>query len=254
MEKIKTEQKHYSPVGAIADVDPVIPYPLESKPDLTDYQNLVKTELEKFGTQDWQNLSLLTLFIEKYGSCLSLGESDIALIDMAQSTAAVAAALADNSEDENIALIAGDLSGIQNFIYTISSDGALKSLRARSFYLELVAEEIVQQLLKELHLPRTSVIYAGGGNLYILAPKPNETEKTIQEVQANINQWLYKKFQGKIFLALACHFFPVTQVTTNKFAESWNEAIKEVNKQKSRKFIDRISNLLNCETSYEQMC
>lgn len=252
--KEKTEQKHYCPVGAIADVDPVIPYPLEFKPDLRDYQNLVKTELEKLQSEDWQNLSLLTLFIEKYGSCLSFGESDIALIDMARSTAAVAAALAENPKDDQIALIAGDLSGIQNFIYTISSDGALKSLRARSFYLELVAEEIVQQLLEKLHLPRTSVIYAGGGNLYILAPKNNDTENKIQQIQTDFNQWLYHKFQGKIFLALACHFFPVAQVSTSEFAERWNEAIKEVNKQKSRKFIDRISDLLDYKPSYEQKC
>lgn len=99
-------------------------------------------------------MSLLTLFVEKYGSCLSFGESDIALIDMARSTAAVACAIAPNLESENICLVAGDLSGIQKFIYTISSDGALKSLRARSFYLELVAEEIVQQLLDQLKLPR----------------------------------------------------------------------------------------------------
>lgn len=173
---------------------------------------------------------------------------------MTRSTAAVAAALTDNPETEQITLIAGDLSGIQNFIYTISSDGALKSLRARSFYLELVAEEIVQQLLEALSLPRTSVIYAGGGNLYILSPKTDETKKTVKEVQDIFNKWLYDNFQGKIFLALACYFFPVTQVATTDFTKNWNEAIKEVNKQKSKKFIDRINDLLKCKTSYEQRC
>ena len=33
-----------------------------------------------------------------------------------------------------------DISGIQDFIYTITSDGALKALRARSFYLDLLME------------------------------------------------------------------------------------------------------------------
>ncbi|MDI9635355.1 type III-A CRISPR-associated protein Cas10/Csm1 [Geitlerinema splendidum] len=252
--KEQTEPDNYCPVGAIADTDPSIPYPVQEKPDLTRYKEVVKSELKKLNPEDWENLSLLTLFIEKYGSCLSFGESNISLIDMTRSTAAVAAALTDNPETEQITLIAGDLSGIQNFIYTISSDGALKSLRARSFYLELVAEEIVQQLLEALSLPRTSVIYAGGGNLYILSPKTDETKRTVKEVQDIFNKWLYDNFQGKIFLALACYFFPVTQVATTDFTENWNEAIKEVNKQKSKKFIDCINDLLKCKTSYEQRC
>ncbi|KKD37842.1 MAG: type III-A CRISPR-associated protein Cas10/Csm1 [Limnoraphis robusta] len=256
-------KEYYCPVGEIKDSDPSIPYPVEEKPNLAHYKEDLKTALENLQPEDWNNLSLLTLFVEKYGSCLSFGESDIALIDMARSTAAVAcaigsasdatASIAPNLESENICLVAGDLSGIQKFIYTISSDGALKSLRARSFYLELVSEEIVQQLLDKLKLPRTSVIYAGGGNLYILAPA-EKTENTIKEVRNKFNEWLYKKFQGKIFLALACHFFPVEQVATSEFAESWNKAIKEINQQKSRKFIDRIGDLLGCKTSYEQKC
>ncbi len=256
-------KEYYCPVGEIKDSDPSIPYLVETKPNLAHHKEDIKKALESLQSEDWNNLSLLTLFVEKYGSCLRFGESDIALIDMARSTAAVAcaigsasdatASIAHNLKSENICLVAGDLSGIQKFIYTISSDGALKSLRARSFYLELVAEEIVQQLLEKLKLPRTSVIYAGGGNLYILAPA-EKTEDTIKEVRNKFNEWLYDQFQGKIFLALACHFFPVEQVATSEFAKSWNEAIKEINQQKSRKFIDRIGDLLDCKPSYEQKC
>lgn len=253
-EREETEQEHYCPVGAIANSDPSIPYPKKEKSDFTEYKKIVKTELQKLDSKDWQNLSLLTLIVEKYGSCLSFGESDVALIDMARSTAAVAAALVNNTS-EQICLVAGDLSGIQKFIYTISSDGALKSLRARSFYLELVAEEIVQQLLEKLDLPRTSVIYAGGGNLYLLAPKTDQTEKQIQEVKTYFNEWLYDKFQSKIFLALTVSEpFPAKDVVTNEFAKHWDKAIKEVNQQKSQKFINQIDDLLKIKVSYEQKC
>lgn len=252
--KKKKEQENYCRVGAIADSDPCIPYPVKENPDLTQYQETIKAELPKLES-DWQNLSLLTLFIEKYGSCLSFGESDIALIDMARSTAAVAAALADNPEAEEIALIAGDLSGIQKFIYTVSSDGALKSLRARSFYLELVAEEIVQQLLEKLSLPRTSVIYAGGGNLYILASANQNTRDAVTQVQSTFNGWLKNKFQSKIFLALAISEpFPAKDVANDEFANHWDKAIKKVNQQKSQKFINQISDLLKIKVSYEQKC
>jgi CRISPR-associated protein Csm1 len=249
------ENSNYCPVVAIADSDPSIPYPVKELPNLTQYKDTIKAELEKIDLQDWENLSLLTLIVEKYGSCLSFVESDVALIDMARSTAAVACAIAHNPEADNICLITGDLSGIQKFIYTISSDGALKSLRARSFYLELVAEEIVQQLLEKLSLPRTSIIYAGGGNLYLLAPASKDTQTVVREVQATFNKWLLGKFQAKIFLALAVSEpFSAADVANDRFSKHWNSAIKEVNKQKSRKFSNEISNLLDIKISYEQKC
>ncbi len=233
---------------------PSIPYPLTELRDLEKYKISVKQELKKLQAEDLQNLSLLTLILEKYGSCLSFGELDIALIDIARSTAAVASALVDDPEAQDISLIAGDLSGIQNFIYTISSDGALKSLRARSFYLELVAEEIVQQLLEELHLPRTSVIYSGGGNLYLLAPATANTQKAVDKVKSTFNQWLKDEFQCKIFLGLASEDFPVVNVSNKSFAGNWDNAIKKVNKQKTRKFIDQIDDLLKPKVRYEQRC
>lgn len=245
---------HYCPVGAIADSDSSIPYPVKEIPDLEQYKQIIETELKKIDPQDWENLSLLTLIVEKYGSCLSFIEPDIALIDMARSTAAVASVLVDNPS-EQICLVAGDLSGIQKFIYTISSDGALKSLRARSFYLELVAEEIIQQLLEKLNLPRTSIIYAGGGNLYLLASTTESTKTVVEEVQATFNKWLLGKFQAKIFLALAVsEAFPASDVANANFADRWNSAIKTVNQQKSRKFSNEISNLLGIKVSYEQKC
>ncbi|MFB2934973.1 type III-A CRISPR-associated protein Cas10/Csm1 [Aerosakkonemataceae cyanobacterium BLCC-F154] len=254
--KEKTEQKNYCPVGAIKDTYPSIPYPKMEEPTTAELENL-KLEIQKNIAHliqtdpNWfKNLSLLTVILEKYGSCLSFGESDIALIDLARSTAAVAAALAENPEDDQITLIAGDLSGIQKFIYTISSDGALKSLRARSFYLELVAEEIVQQLLEKLHLPRTSVIYAGGGNLYLLAPAVGINDK-ITEIKNRFNKWLLDKFKGQIFLALANHCFPAEDVSSEKFAKiHWQKAISLVNQQKTRKFDNQIQEILDKKDSY----
>jgi CRISPR-associated protein Csm1 len=247
---------NYVPVRPIEDSEPTIPYPVEKKEDfdLIDYKHLVKEAVENLKPDDCKNLSLLTLIVEKYGSCLSFCQRDVALIDMAKSVAGVACAIAHNPEAENICLVAGDLSGIQKFIYTISADGALKSLRARSFYLELVAEEIVQQLLERLNLPRTSVIYSGGGNLYLLAPATENTEKVVKDVRSSFNKWLKKEFQEKVFLALDCYCFRIEDVANKKIGDHWNEAIAKVNQQKSRKFIEQISDVLTVKKSYEQRC
>lgn len=245
---------HYWKAEAIANEHPTIPYPQPEEP--TDAElNKLKSEIKQALNQlesNWNNLSLLTLIIEKFGSCLSFGDTDVALIDMTRSTAAVAAALVNNPEANHLSLVAGDLSGIQKFIYTISSDGALKSLRARSFYLELVTEEIVQQLLTELGLPRTNVIYAGGGNLYLLASNDeNKVNPAINTVRNRFNKWLRTSFQGKVFLALDYLQLPTESVGKKDFAEYWNQVPKKLAKQKLRKFENQLPGFLKPSLTYE---
>ncbi|WP_313959017.1 type III-A CRISPR-associated protein Cas10/Csm1 [Umezakia ovalisporum] len=251
-----TTKPHYHPLKAI-DNDhkeyPDIPYPLNSAPD-EEAQTAFKVEINEALANsikdNWQNLSLLMLILEKFASCLSFGESDVALVDIARTTAALAVALLNNPTQE-ISLIAGDLSGIQKFIYSISSEGALKSLRARSFYLELVTEEVVQQLLYQLQLPRTNIIYAGGGNLYILASATPENQNIVNQIRKQFNEWLLKEFQGKVFLALDCLNFPIKELK-DKFAENWSKATKNLAVYKSRKFAEnKFSEFITPSHSHE---
>lgn len=251
LDKGQDKQYYWQP-KAIENNDPTIPYPqLEAATDFRNLKTEIKSAIEDLNNDDWQNLSLLTLIIEKFGSFLSLGESDVALVDIAKTTAAVAAAIANNPNTTELNLIAGDLSGIQKFIYTISSDGALKSLRARSFYLELVTEEVVQQLLTRLKLPRTNIIYAGGGNLYILADGTENTKKTVEQVGEQFNEWLVNEFEGKVFLALDCLKFSITDIATPKFSAHWSDATTQLAAYKSRKFANQISNFTEPRDSHE---
>ncbi len=249
-------KNHYWPVGYIEDHDsyPPIPYPQPHADDLDPIKPPIQQAIACLQPDEWNNLSLLMLILEKFGSYISFGEQDnVSLLDLTRITAAVAAALANQPDAKCLTLIAGDLSGIQKFIYTISSDGALKSLRARSFYLELVTQEVVEQLLSALDLPRTNVIYAGGGNLYLLAPGDEETtvKNTIAQVRDRLNEWLRKTFQGKIFLALDCLSFSTKAVGTPDFAKAWEKATKQLAGQKSRKFQSQIAELVKPKPAYE---
>jgi CRISPR-associated protein Csm1 len=241
----------YWPAKEIGDQNPDIPYPeVENQQALLTFKQVICDALSQ-QEENWHNLSFLSLFLEKYTSHLSLGESNIAYCDLIKMTAAVASAIANSSDPKQIYLIAGDLSGIQKFIYTITSDGALKSLRARSFYLELVTEEVVQQLLQKLELPRSSVIYAGGGNLYVLAP--SGVEQQVQDTGHQMNDWLTQEFQGKVFLSLTSQPCATDDVAGNAFTTTWNEAIKQINLQKTQKFtnqLDQLHKALEIRPSY----
>ncbi|MBP0002015.1 MAG: type III-A CRISPR-associated protein Cas10/Csm1 [Cyanobacteria bacterium SID2] len=247
-------ENHYWHPRAIADEKPKVPYPQNEKPADPNFEQLkeeIRGAFKNLKPENLDKLPLLGLLIEKFGSFVSFAQSDVALVDMARSTAAVASALAKNPTAENLRLVAGDLSGIQNFIYTISSDGALKSLRARSFYLELITEEVVQRLLEALELPRTSIIYAGGGNLYLLAPDTQSVKEKVKQVRDALNQDLLKQFQSKVFLALDSHEFQTTDIQSQKFAESWSNAVKGLAKQKSKKFDSLLEEVLSVQDTYE---
>ncbi len=99
-------------------------------------------------------------------------------------------------------LVSGDFSGIQDFIYTIPSKGALKSLRGRSFYLELFMENYIDEILQQLGLSRANVLYTGGGHFYLLAANTQATKTALQDIQNACNQWLLSNFGTQLYMAM----------------------------------------------------
>lgn len=99
-------------------------------------------------------------------------------------------------------LISGDISGIQDFIYTIPSKGALKTLRGRSLYIDLLLEEFIDEYLEQIGLSRANVLYSGGGHFYILAPNIEDIKKSIDKLQAKMNRWLMENIGINLYLAI----------------------------------------------------
>lgn len=103
-------------------------------------------------------------------------------------------------EVEPYLLIGGDISGIQKFIYTITSKGALKSLKGRSFYIELLAEHTISELIDALELTRCNIIFSGGGHFYILSYNTQRAIDAISKVKEEINNFLFENFKGSLQL------------------------------------------------------
>lgn len=132
-----------------------------------------------------------------------------------------------------------DISGIQDFIYTIVSDGALKTLRTRSFYLEIVMEHIIDCLLKELSLSRANLIYSGGGHCYLLLPNTENVKVIFDEQIKKINDWFLDTFD--ISLYVAGGYVPCSSETLQNHPNgSYEEMFKAVNRvvsaQKSHRY------------------
>ncbi|MEW5822161.1 MAG: type III-A CRISPR-associated protein Cas10/Csm1 [Cyanobacteriota bacterium] len=141
-------------------------------------------------------------------------------------------------EEPYFLLVSGDLSGVQDFIYTISSKGALKSLRARSFYLDILLEHIADEILEKLELSRANLIYTGGGHFYMLLPNTEKTNELLKLAEEKINQWFINKYGITLYLALAwepCCSYDFMLNITDKREEFKKRTSKDVFRSVSEK-------------------
>jgi len=174
---------------------------------------------------------------------------DVSLYDHSRMTAALAACLVEQPEDkvqawlekknqdESVALlVGGDISGVQKFIYTITSRGATSGLRGRSMYLQLLTEVTARYVLKQLGLPLTNLIYAGGGHFYLLAPIGSE--KALQDAQRQISRILLHHHQGDLYLALAAETLQADEFQGKPFSEKWRSLTQKLQLAKQTQFAE----------------
>lgn len=167
-------------------------------------------------------LALIEACTANVPSSTFTGESpDISLYDHMKITAAVAACISEYLIDNGITnfkehvfknekvfrtepaflMYTADMSGIQKFIYTVATDGAQKSLRSRSFFLELMMEHYVDTVLGACGLSRVNLIYSGGGHCYLLLPNTEAAKQAVQDVNDCTNDWLIDQFGTALFVA-----------------------------------------------------
>lgn len=186
---------------------------------------------------------------------LLISRPDINLYDHSRATAAIALCLYDEwkkgrwkgldadilneteeSGDKSNALpppcilIAGDLSGIQDFIFNIPSKGAAKSLKGRSFFVQLLAEVCAQFLLDELGLEPVNLLYNGGGNFFILAPACSKDR--LMECSKKITEILINNSELSVTIA----HVPIEINDFSSFSDKWDTVKELLNLEKKRKY------------------
>ncbi len=186
---------------------------------------------------------------------------DVSLYDHSRMTAALAACMADFDEakvdalldgvrkafagkaempTEPVALlVGGDISGVQDFIYTITNKGATSALRGRSFYLQLLTEAAARFVLRELGLPITNLIYGGGGNFYILARAADRD--SLAEIRRKLSRILYKHHQGDLYvavegIALKASDFMRPKDGKHPLSDKWGDLARQVAVVKNQRF------------------
>lgn len=178
---------------------------------------------------------------------------DISLFDHLSTTSAIATCLYEYHKDgfneekikndslEKFILIGGDLSGIQKFIFEISSTNPKKLskiLRGRSFYLSLLTECASLKILKSLNLPLSCRVMNAGGRFIILAPNTEETKEVLQSVIKEISNWFLETFVGKLSLNID---YSVTLSGNDFESEKFNKKLKILNRKLEEKKLQKFN-------------
>lgn len=270
------EKKNYNPGKLSAEGD--INYPGETNGlyNESHYEALRAELLQKLSeielSESYVNslLELLEAYLTYVPSSTSHKErADISLYDHMKLTAALASAIylfLTSKENENyrktlfddgkrfyeeksFLLYSLDFSGIQDFIYTTASRGALKSLRGRSFYLEIMMEHLVDELLDKAEITRVNVLYTGGGHSYLLLPNTGKMKMIIDEFESESRSWFMETFGAELYVSggyAECSTMDLRNQPAGSYKKIFQEAGRNLSIRKLRRYdADEIRKLNN---------
>ena len=254
----------YRPVPL--SIDSVLPV-LKQKDFQPAYQTHVKAFVREFKilveTNERAPEQLLFYLLQKYLWCLPAPaypeDSGVSLFQQMKISTAVAAilrkqfsnagkegdiaALKDRNETR-YSLILGDISGIQDYIYNISSRGASRGLKGRSFYLQLLTDAASRFILERLGLTNFNLLFASGGKFYILAPQI--ADEDIRGFENAVNMFLFDQFSGKIHFAMGQSMFN-GECLHGDFSSVWRDASVDAERFNRNRFRHIM------ETDYEKI-
>lgn len=216
-EGTKKEEKSFFPLrelntGETPNYPVKSPRPIASSGAYAEIVNDLKADFQRKAPQNMEPNELLRILEDTVSFVPSSTDksqvADRSLYDHVKMTAAIASALfryleshhIDNFKDycfihggkkhrrdKNMLFISGDFSGIQKFIYQVQTKGAMRMLRGRSFYLQIVLENIIDEIFSQLGLSRANLIYSGVGHFYMLADNSEETVQLLEKAFHGVN-------------------------------------------------------------------
>lgn len=144
--------------------------------------------------------------------------------------------------------VGGDLSGIQKFIYNISSKKAAVSLKGRSFYLTEYTAHLCDGIGNLPEAKNYDRVYCSGGKFYLIVDNTPEMRDAIDKYVKTATQQLWEEHQGQLGLNISYVAFTFCADGTvtvgdgeqGKIGLLWKYLTEDFNRLKAKKFRDVI--------------
>ncbi|MDR3063036.1 MAG: type III-A CRISPR-associated protein Cas10/Csm1 [Methanobrevibacter sp.] len=216
-------------------------------------------------------LSLLKKYTSTMHSAAYRSVADISLFDHLKTTAALATSryifskdgherLKKKVDDQKVYLVInGDISGIQKFIYRVSSPqdaqaGMSKRLRGRSLYINLLNDSIASKITNDLGLNQSNILFCGGGRFVIVAANTKNIIEKLNELRHKINKMFIDKFNAELYLAVA--YEESSGNDLERFGDITSKLNTKLTLDKKQKFINQLEEVFKLEESvnYDKTC
>lgn len=152
--------------------------------------------------------------------------------------------------------VGGDLSGIQKFLYNISSKKAAVSLKGRSYYLQQYMNDVCSKIVDAVKAAGSQppdIIYKSGGKFYVIVSNSESIQQAIDSCAKSIQKELWKEHMGQLGICIS--YTPFTENADGTVnAEGlknqapgilWKTVNAQFQKQKNQKFKDILLNEYN---------
>lgn len=149
----------------------------------------------------------------------TIDQPDIGLYDHMRTTVAFASALYRYHEAQGslesiqaiksdsspcFALVSGDLSGIQKYIFDLKSTRYnAKILRSRSFLLRALSDSAIRMLCREFGLSSFSCLSGAGGRFIMVLPALPDVETRLEKIRETVELEFIHRFDGALALNLS---------------------------------------------------
>lgn len=214
-----------------------------------EFINLPKSNIDTF-------IFSLFYLLKKYTWCVPAYNKggDISLFEHLKLTASIAQSLYDyyqylpSAFDENFNLKAGkrplnlwciDVSGIQKFIYNISSKYASKSLKGRSFYLQAILDRLADYIIQETLTTESHIVYSSGGKFFMNLPNIESVNDTMNKIRNELQEYLWND------TFYVCFGKASWGSDSGALSELWAKSIKDAAEQKGQKFKSKLTSIDN---------
>lgn len=124
----------------------------------------------------------------------------------------------------------GDISGIQEFIFNVKSDGAAKSLKGRSFFIQVLSLIGIRMVQDTVRKENVEVFYNGGGNFYLLLRAGDEA--AIRSLQQDIDAVCSHQNFHLTFSLVSCQGKDLEK----DFGQLWADLNQQSNQDKLKRF------------------
>lgn len=143
-------------------------------------------------------------------------------------------------EEKELLLIQGELSGMRRVLFAGDASqqaypSQVSGLRGRALYVLLLAETLVEYVLRALDLKIVHQMWHSGGQFLILAPNIPAITYHLKACYYDINEFLLKTFRGDLGFALSS--LPVSsQMLHTDFGEPYRELQRLLQREQTRPF------------------